>query len=88
MFYSYGILAKQPGGAGKIPGLQSMVDRLVQKAVRFEPLGGLDMQQVVPFLINAAPGSPVVKGKAARPKLLPLRGWKWLALASRCPAFP
>jgi 3-hydroxyisobutyrate dehydrogenase len=28
--------------------------------------GGLDMQQVVPFLINAAPGSPIVKGKAAR----------------------
>lgn len=27
---------------------------------------GLDMQQVVPLLINGAPGSPIVKGKAAR----------------------
>jgi 3-hydroxyisobutyrate dehydrogenase len=26
----------------------------------------LDMEQVVPFLINAAPGSSIVKGKAAR----------------------
>jgi 3-hydroxyisobutyrate dehydrogenase len=28
--------------------------------------GGLDLQQVITFLSNAAPGSPVVKGKAAR----------------------
>ena len=28
--------------------------------------GGLDMAQVVPFLIGAGPGSPVVMGKAAR----------------------
>jgi 3-hydroxyisobutyrate dehydrogenase-like beta-hydroxyacid dehydrogenase len=27
---------------------------------------GLDMQQVVALIINGAPGSPIVKGKAAR----------------------
>jgi 3-hydroxyisobutyrate dehydrogenase len=60
-----------PSGAGALIKLINNLMAATQVAVLAEGLnlaeqGGLDMQQVVPFLINAAPGSPVVKGKAAR----------------------
>ena len=60
-----------PSGAGALIKLINNLMAATQVAVLAEGLnlaeqGGLDMALVVPFLINAAPGSPVVKGKAAR----------------------
>jgi 3-hydroxyisobutyrate dehydrogenase len=60
-----------PTGAGALIKLINNLMGAAQVAVLAEglnlaELGGLDMEQVVPFLINAAPGSPIVKGKAAR----------------------
>jgi 3-hydroxyisobutyrate dehydrogenase len=58
-------------GAGALIKLINNLMAATQVAVLAEGLnlaerGGLDMEQVVEFLSNAAPGSPVVKGKAAR----------------------
>jgi 3-hydroxyisobutyrate dehydrogenase len=58
-----------PSGAGALIKLINNLMAATQVAVLAEGLnlaeqGGLDLAQVVPFLINAAPGSPVVKGKA------------------------
>jgi 3-hydroxyisobutyrate dehydrogenase len=58
-----------PSGAGALIKLVNNLMAATQVAVLAEGLnlaeqGGLDLAQVVPFLINAAPGSPVVKGKA------------------------
>lgn len=60
-----------PTGAGATVKLVNNLMGAVQIAALAEGLllaerAGLDMQQVVPFIINAAPGSPIVKGKAAR----------------------
>ena len=60
-----------PSGAGALIKLINNLMVAAQVAVLAEGLnlaeqGGLDLAQVVPFLINAGPGSPVVKGKAAR----------------------
>jgi 3-hydroxyisobutyrate dehydrogenase len=60
-----------PSGSGALIKLVNNLMAATQIAALAEGLnlaaqGGLDMQQVVPFLLNAAPGSPVVKGKAAR----------------------
>lgn len=60
-----------PVGAGATVKLVNNLMGAVQVAVLGEGLllaerAGLDMEQVVPFIINAAPGSPIVKGKAAR----------------------
>jgi 3-hydroxyisobutyrate dehydrogenase len=60
-----------PSGAGALIKLINNLMVAAQVAVLAEGLnlaeqGGLDMAQVVPFLINAGPGSPVVKAKAAR----------------------
>ena len=58
-----------PSGAGALIKLVNNLMAATQVEVLAEGLnlaeqGGLDLAQVVPFLINAAPGSPVVKGKA------------------------
>jgi 3-hydroxyisobutyrate dehydrogenase len=58
-----------PSGAGALIKLINNLMAAAQVAVLAEGLnlaeqGGLDLALVVPFLINAAPGSPVVKGKA------------------------
>jgi 3-hydroxyisobutyrate dehydrogenase len=60
-----------PSGAGALIKLINNLMVATQVAALAEGLnlaeqGGLDLAQVVPFLINAGPGSPVVKGKAAR----------------------
>jgi 3-hydroxyisobutyrate dehydrogenase len=60
-----------PTGAGATIKLINNLMGGVQAAVLAEGLAlaeraGLDMEQVVAFIINAAPGSPLVKGKAAR----------------------
>jgi 3-hydroxyisobutyrate dehydrogenase len=60
-----------PSGSGALIKLINNLMAAIQVVGLAEGLnlaeqGGLDMQQVVPFLINAAPGSPIVKGKAAR----------------------
>jgi 3-hydroxyisobutyrate dehydrogenase len=60
-----------PTGAGATVKLINNLMGGVQAAVLAEGLAlaeraGLDMEQVVSFIINAAPGSPLVKGKAAR----------------------
>lgn len=60
-----------PTGAGATIKLVNNLMGGVQAAVLAEGLAlaeraGLDMEQVVTFIINAAPGSPLVKGKAAR----------------------
>ena len=60
-----------PTGAGATMKLINNLMGGVQAAVLGEGLAlaeraGLDMEQVVTFIINAAPGSPLVKGKAAR----------------------
>jgi 3-hydroxyisobutyrate dehydrogenase len=60
-----------PSGAGATIKLINNLMGSVQAAVLAEGLAlaeraGLDMEQVVTFIINAAPGSPLVKGKAAR----------------------
>jgi 3-hydroxyisobutyrate dehydrogenase len=59
-----------PSGAGALIKLINNLMVAAQIAALAEGLnlaeqGGLNMGQVVPFLINAGPGSPVVKGKAA-----------------------
>lgn len=58
-----------PSGAGALIKLVHNLMAATQVVVLAEGLnlaqqGGLDLAQVVPFLINAAPGSPVVKVKA------------------------
>jgi 3-hydroxyisobutyrate dehydrogenase len=58
-----------PSGAGALIKLINNLMAATQVAVLAEGLnlaqqGGLDLALVVPFLSNAAPGSPVVKGKA------------------------
>ena len=60
-----------PNGAGALIKLINNLMAATQVAALAEGLnlaerGGLDIQQVIAFLSNAAPGSPVVKGKAAR----------------------
>jgi 3-hydroxyisobutyrate dehydrogenase len=60
-----------PTGAGATVKLINNLMGSVQVAVLGEGLAlaeraGLDLDQVVAFVINAAPGSPLVKGKAAR----------------------
>jgi 3-hydroxyisobutyrate dehydrogenase len=60
-----------PSGAGALIKLINNLMVATQVAALAEGLnlaeqGGLDLAQVVPFLVNARPGSPVVKGKAAR----------------------
>ena len=60
-----------PTGSGALIKLINNLMGGVQAAVLAEGLvlaerAGLDMEQVVSFLINGAPGSPIVKGKAAR----------------------
>jgi 3-hydroxyisobutyrate dehydrogenase len=60
-----------PTGAGATVKLINNLMGGVQAAVLAEGLAlaeraGLDLEQVVTFIINAAPGSPLVKGKAAR----------------------
>jgi len=60
-----------PTGAGATMKLINNLMGGVQASVLGEGLAlaeraGLDMEQVVAFIINAAPGSPLVKGKAAR----------------------
>ena len=60
-----------PSGAGALMKLVNNLMGAVQVAALAEGLalaerGGLDLQQVVPFILNGAPGSPIVKGKAAR----------------------
>jgi 3-hydroxyisobutyrate dehydrogenase len=60
-----------PTGSGATIKLINNLMGGVQAAVLAEGLAlaeraGLDMEQVVTFIINAAPGSPIVKGKAAR----------------------
>lgn len=39
---------------------------VLAEGLRLAEQAGLDMDQVVPLIINGAPGSPLVKGKAAR----------------------
>ena len=60
-----------PTGAGATMKLINNLMGWVQAVVLGEGLAlaeraGLDLDQVVAFVINAAPGSPLVKGKAAR----------------------
>lgn len=60
-----------PNGAGAMMKLVNNLMSAVQTLVLAEGLAlaeraGLDMQQVVPLIINGSPGSPIVKGKAAR----------------------
>lgn len=60
-----------PTGSGAIMKLINNLMGGVQIAALAEGLllaerGGLDMNQVIPLIINGAPGSPIVKGKAAR----------------------
>lgn len=60
-----------PTGSGALMKLVNNLMGGVQIALLAEALllaerGGLDMDKVVPLLINGAPGSPIVKGKAAR----------------------
>ena len=60
-----------PNGSGAIMKLINNLMIAVQTVALAEGLvlaerAGLDLQQVVPLLINGAPGSPIVKGKAAR----------------------
>jgi len=60
-----------PTGAGALVKLINNLMGAVQVVVLGEGLAlgeraGLDMEQLVAFIINAAPGSPLVKGKAAR----------------------
>ncbi len=60
-----------PMGSGATMKLVNNLMGGVQLAVLAEGLvlaeqAGLDMEKVVPLLINGAPGSPLVKGKAAR----------------------
>jgi 3-hydroxyisobutyrate dehydrogenase len=60
-----------PTGAGAIMKLVNNLMSAVQTLALAEGLAlaeraGLDMQQVVPLIINGSPGSPIVKGKAAR----------------------
>ena len=60
-----------PTGSGALMKLVNNLMGAVQVAALAEGLalaerGGLNMQQVVPFILNGAPGSPIVKGKAAR----------------------
>jgi 3-hydroxyisobutyrate dehydrogenase len=60
-----------PTGSGATMKLVNNLMGGVQVAVLAEGLvlaeqAGLDMEKVVPLLLNGAPGSPIVKGKAAR----------------------
>jgi len=60
-----------PNGAGALVKLVNNLMGAVQAVALAEGLAlaeraGLDLEQVVPFIINGAPGSPLVKGKAAR----------------------
>ncbi len=60
-----------PTGAGTLMKLVNNLMGAVQAVALAEGLAlaeraGMDMEQVVPFIINGAPGSPIVKGKAAR----------------------
>jgi 3-hydroxyisobutyrate dehydrogenase len=60
-----------PTGAGAVIKLVNNMMGAVQTVALAEGLllaerAGLDMAEVVPFIINGAPGSPIVKGKAAR----------------------
>ena len=60
-----------PTGAGATAKLINNLMGAVQVVVLGEGLAlaeraGLDLEQMVAFIINAAPGSPLVKGKAAR----------------------
>ncbi len=60
-----------PTGAGAAMKLVNNLMAAVQTVALAEGLAlaerlGLDMGQVVPLIINGAPGSPLVKGKAAR----------------------
>jgi 3-hydroxyisobutyrate dehydrogenase len=60
-----------PSGSGAMMKLVNNLMAAVQAAALAEGLvlaerAGLDMTKVVPALINGGPGSPVVKGKAAR----------------------
>jgi 3-hydroxyisobutyrate dehydrogenase len=60
-----------PTGSGAMVKLINNLMGAVQVAALAEGLtlaerAGLNMEQVVAFIINAAPGSPLVKGKAAR----------------------
>lgn len=60
-----------PVGSGAIMKLINNLMGGVQIAVLAEGIllaqqAGLSMEQVIPLLINGAPGSPIVKGKAAR----------------------
>lgn len=60
-----------PNGSGALMKLINNMMVAAQAAVLAEGLllaeqAGLDMDQVVPLIINGAPGSPIVKGKAAR----------------------
>jgi 3-hydroxyisobutyrate dehydrogenase len=60
-----------PTGSGALLKLINNLMGAVQTVALAEGLAlaeraGLDMEQVVSFIINGAPGSPIVKGKAAR----------------------
>jgi 3-hydroxyisobutyrate dehydrogenase len=60
-----------PNGSGALMKLINNMMVAAQSAALAEGLllaeqAGLDMQQVVALIINGAPGSPIVKGKAAR----------------------
>lgn len=60
-----------PSGAGAMMKLVNNLMSAVQTLALAEGLAlaeraGLDMAQVVPLIINGSPGSPIVKGKAAR----------------------
>jgi len=60
-----------PTGSGAVMKLVNNLMGAVQTVALAEGLAlaeraGLDMQEVVPLIINGAPGSPIVKGKAAR----------------------
>jgi len=60
-----------PNGAGVVAKLINNLMGAVQAAALAEGLvlaerAGLNMEQVVALVINGAPGSPIVKGKAAR----------------------
>ena len=65
------IIPLGPNGSGALMKLINNMMVAAQAAALAEGLllaeqAGLDMEQVVPLLINGAPGSPIVKGKAAR----------------------
>jgi 3-hydroxyisobutyrate dehydrogenase len=60
-----------PNGSGALAKLINNLMGAVQVVVLAEGLAlaeraGLDMEQVLSLIINGAPGSPIVKGKAAR----------------------